>query len=142
MKERIVDAGRPPVRAEVRAHLLTLSPRGPWFYAILIVVQAGAVALAAWAVGLPFGLTLATLFAAEGIACMVVAWFMSGREGDIGRGALAQIQRAQIAGVPDLPHTIPEARSDAEMAARNTPRIFLLVAYAATLMVLALLLAL
>lgn len=117
--------------------LLTLSPRGPWFYAILIILQTGAIVLLTRLLAIPFGLTFASVFATEGIACMVAAWFLSGREGDIGFAARAEMGRAQVAGVPDLATTIPEHQSEFDAAARNAPLILILVAFGATLMVLA-----
>lgn len=137
VKEKTIDRELPSVRVEVRSSLLTLSPHGPWFYAILILAQAGAVALVTGWFGLPFKLALATLFATEGIGCMVVAWFLSAREGDVGFVALAQIRRAQLAGTPNLATAIPEHQADFDAAAQNVPMILILVVCGAVLLAIA-----
>ncbi len=137
VKEKTIDPTHPPARRTIRGSLLTLSPDGPWFYAVLILLQVGAVGVLTRLIALPFGLTLATLFATEGIVSFAVAWFLSGREGDIGFAALSQTRRAQIAGAPDLATSLPEHQADFELAARNAPVILILVLYGAVLLVLA-----
>ncbi len=141
LKERRVDSGKPSLEREVESSLLTLAPSGPWFYVLLALVQVAAVFLVTRILPLPFELTLATLFASEGIVCMVVAWILAGREGDIGFAARAQVGRAQIAGVPDLRTTLPEAQADFDAAARNSPLILILVVYGVALLVVAFVLA-
>ncbi len=137
VKERVIDPAHRSIREEVGSSLLTLSPQGPWFYILLTLVEAGAVALLASVFHFDFALAASSLFAIEGVLFMVVAWLLSGREGDIGYTKLASVQRAQIAGVPDLATTIPEAQHDIDVAARNFPLILVLVLYGAALLVLA-----
>lgn len=134
VKEVRVDSEYPSFGHDVRSSLLSLSPDGPWFYAILLLVQIGGVVVVTRILAIPFGLTLATLFVMEGIVCMVVAWFLSGREGDIGAAARAQTRRAQLAGAPDLATVIPEHQADFDTAARNAPLILILVLYGAILL--------
>ncbi len=141
VKERTVDPLRPSLRREARWSLLTLSPGGPWFYAIIALAQAGVVFVVTQLLRMPFGLTLATLFATEGIACMVVAWFLAGREGRI-RGALrSQYVQVPVEGGSDLPPYTIEVQHDADSHAPDVPVVFVLAAYGGILLVLAFLLA-
>ncbi len=142
VKEKTVDPARPPLRGEARARLLTLSPTGPWFYVILVLVQVGVVAVVTRGLGIPLDLTLATLFASEGIVSMVVAWFLAGAEGSIRGHLFSKYAQLPVEGGTDVPPYVVEAKHDADVGAANAPLVLEFLIYGGALLVIAFFLAL
>ncbi len=140
MTETRVDPGTPSIGSEIESSLFTLSPRGPWFYVILALSQIGTVFLVTRASSWPFDITLATVFAGEGIVCVVIASILTGQEGGIRGGLIVRRAQVVLPGGTDRPPYCVEVRRGPEST--NMSTVLALVAYGGALMVIAFYLAL
>jgi len=103
------------------------------FYVLTFLVQLVAALILSRVASLNLVLSLRTVFASAGIGCFLVAWTLSGREGDV-FGSLWAVRTA-ASWNSDVP--VAETPDEAERTASNLPRILILTAYGAALLILA-----
>src|SRR5438876_7896130 len=97
------------------------------FYVLTFLVQLVAALILSRVASLNLVLSLRTVFASAGIGCFIVAWTLSGREGDV----FASLCAVPTAGSWNSDVPVAETPDEANRTAPNPPRTLILTPYVA-----------